>query len=139
VRYALLGRSVRSSCELDVVHHRVDVGLVEVVVRRRGLGQQLRQSHETVGDRGEGERPSNAVRAAPHQAPHAANRLHPAKRFLDTLANALARAVAGTNGKPAQASRHVRSYVHRAQLIHEVGRILRIKPEGRLLSCRPRA
>ena len=63
-------------------------------------------------------------------APHAADRLHPAERLLDALADSLARRVAGVargaaiDGRPAQTSRDVRAHVHGAALIHEVRRII---------------
>ena len=67
--------------------------LVSMILRPPWL-QELREPQQTIGGRCEGEGPSDALGAAQHRSPHATDRLHPAERLLDPLADALARPVA---------------------------------------------
>jgi len=78
--------SERSRCDRDGARRRA-AGLSSVGGSRGG--HQRAHPHQVVHRSGEEELPVHALATPVFQFPHPADGLHPAKRFLDSLAHAL--------------------------------------------------
>src|SRR5690606_11715108 len=97
-----------------------------------GLHHELGQPHEIVGGGREGEGPSDTVATAELRLVLPSDRLDPAERLLDTLADALAgdvaamarRATVDRRTSAADVLRYMRRHLHRAQLVDEVLRVV---------------